>query len=70
MNTNSNTQNLSAPYQNIQTAAYISGLSQFAIRNGVKAGTIPHLRQGRKYLVHVPSLLEMMEQAAKQHAAV
>ena len=52
--------NLNAPYQSPRNAAYITGLSLWYIREGCKAGTIPHIRVGRDYRVNVPLLLEQM----------
>ncbi|MCC8067144.1 MAG: hypothetical protein LIO78_06825 [Clostridiales bacterium] len=45
-----------APYQKIPDAARITGLSQYYLRHGCKAGTIQHIRAGRVIYVFVPAL--------------
>ena len=52
--------NTSAPFQSVKNAARITGLSEFFLRNGLKAGTIPFVKSGNKYLIHVPRLLEQL----------
>lgn len=37
-----------------------TGLSQFYIRRGCAAGTIPHVKSGSKILVNVPLLIEWL----------
>lgn len=49
----------------IADTARITGLSQFFIRNGIRAGTIPFIRSGTKFLVHLPRFLAQLEAAAE-----
>lgn len=49
-----------APFQSIETAARLTGLGRAYIRQGCIAGTIPHVRRGRCYLVNVPALLRQL----------
>ena len=48
-------------YMKIREAARETGLSQFYLRSGCKAGTIPHIKSGTVYLVNVPALLRKLE---------
>lgn len=55
------------PFQTIPEAARSTGLSQYFIRNGCKAGTVPHIvvhgpkgKAPGKYMVNVPLLLEQL----------
>lgn len=53
------------PFQKIQDAARTTGLSQYFIRNGCKAGTIPCIRSGTAYLVDVEGLVLQLQQQAR-----
>lgn len=46
------------PFQTITNASKLTGLSQCYLRKGCKAGTVPHINTGTKYLINVPRLLE------------
>jgi hypothetical protein len=41
-------------FYSIKDAAIETGLSQYAIRNGVKDGTVPHIKRGEKYYINMP----------------
>lgn len=59
--------NRDAPFQTINAAARITGLSSDYIRKGVKAGTIPALRIGEGagvYMVDVARFLEQLHEKA------
>lgn len=45
------------PFQSISEAVANTGLSAYYLRNGIKNGTVPHVRSGNKYFVNVPRLL-------------
>ena len=45
------------PFAPIREACTITGLSQCFLRKGCKAGTIPHILSGTKYLIDIPALL-------------
>ena len=60
-----------APFQTIPEAARLTGLSQYFIRNGCRAGTVPHIvvhgpkgKSPGKYMVNVPLLLERLNAAS------
>lgn len=53
-----------APYQGINGAARISGISAGAIRAGCKAGKIPHIRVGAEYRVCMRLFLQQLEAEA------
>lgn len=56
-----------APFQTINAAARITGLSRDFIRKGVKAGTIPALKVGDGagvYMVDVPRFLDQLHEKA------
>lgn len=46
-----------APFQSIPEASRSTGLSQSFLRRGCKAGTVPHITSGNKYMIDVPTLL-------------
>ena len=48
------------PYQKIADACKTTGLSQYFLRNGCKAGTIPHVKSGTVYYIDVPALLKQL----------
>jgi hypothetical protein len=58
---------LEKPYVTIEVAGNVTGLSRHYIRNGCRAGTIPHIRAGAKYLVYLPGLLERLEEEARRN---
>ena len=45
-------------YRPIPATAKYTGLAECFIRKGVKDGTIPAIKVGKKYMVNVPLLLE------------
>lgn len=52
------------PTQRFQTfadASRTTGLSQYFLRRGCKAGTIPHIKSGNKFLINIPLLFEQMD---------
>lgn len=49
------------PFATISDAARITGLSQYYLRQGVRNGTVPHIRSGTKYLINLPRLLETLD---------
>lgn len=53
-----------APYQGIPGASRISGLSRGFIRDGCKAGTIPHLMVGGEYRICMSLFLQQLEAEA------
>lgn len=57
-------------FQTIADASRTTGLSQYFLRRGCKAGITPHVKSGTKYLINVPLLLESMDQQSIQHDAV
>lgn len=58
--------NPAARFQNIAHACRTTGLSQYYLRNGCKAGTVPHVKQGRVYMVDVKRLYEVLERQQKE----
>lgn len=48
------------PYMKIPDACKATGISQYFLRAGVKANTVPHIRSGRTYYINVPALLEKL----------
>lgn len=48
------------PYMKIKDAARATGLSTYFLRNGCKAGTVPHVMSGTVYFINVPALLEKL----------
>lgn len=52
---------MSAPYMKIKEAVAATGLSAYFLRNGCKAGTVPHICSGSTYFINVPALLEQLD---------
>ena len=48
------------PFQKIPEACKTTGLSQYYLRKGCKAGTIPHVRSGPTYYINIPELLRRL----------
>lgn len=57
--------NTGKPFQGIRETANSTGLSQYFLRKGVKAGTIPHIRSGEKILINVPALMNLMDEQSR-----
>ena len=53
-------------YTSIRETAEITGLSQWYIRERIKAGEICFLQTGAKYLVNMPRLLEQLDKESEQ----
>lgn len=49
-----------SPYQKIPDACKTLGLSQYSIRKGCKAGTIPHVMNGNRYMIDIPAYRELL----------
>lgn len=52
-------------FQTIADASRTTGLSQYFLRRGCKAGIVPHIKSGNKFLVNAPLLIEQMDQMSK-----
>ena len=48
------------PFQKIPEACKTTGLSQFYLRRGCKAGTVPHVKSGGVYYINSPALLRQL----------
>lgn len=48
------------PFQKIPEACKTTGLSQYFLRKGCRAGTIPHVKSGEIYYINVPALLRQL----------
>lgn len=46
----------------------LSGLSQFYIRQRVRAGTLPFIRSGNTYLINSAGALEVLDKESKEGA--
>ena len=57
-----------APFQTIQRASLMTGLSPGYLRAGVKSGRIAHVRVGSTYLVNVPRLLTKLDEEAEANS--
>lgn len=49
------------PFMKIKDASRATGLSQYALRNGCKDGSVPCIRSGNIYFINVPALLRKLE---------
>ena len=52
--------NPDAPFQRIQDACRITGLSQYYLRRGCIDDTIPHIKSGTTYMINIPKLLKKL----------
>lgn len=48
-------------FLSIAEAAKVTGISSYAIRQGVRGGLFPAVRVGQKFLVNIPALLEVLD---------
>lgn len=48
-------------FASIKDAAIETGLSQYAIRNGVKDGSVPHIKRGEKYYINMPMFRRQLD---------
>lgn len=50
----------------VDQAVNQTGLSKYYIRRQLRAGTIPYIKAGRKYLINLPLFKEMLEQQSRE----
>jgi len=48
------------PFMSVDDACRVTGLSRYYLRNGCRAGTIPHIKSGRAIYINVPALLKTL----------
>ena len=53
-------------FASIKDFCKLSGLSQFCIRQRIKAGTLPFIRSGNTYFVNVTAALEVLDKESKE----
>jgi len=53
------------PFQSVKETCRSLGVSQFYLRNGIKDGTVPHIRSGNKILINVPKLLDALNRESE-----
>lgn len=58
-----------AVYHSIRETAKLTGLSEYYLRQQQKAGAVPGIYSGKKFLVNVPSLLESLVASTGEVAA-
>lgn len=51
---------MNTPFQKIAEACKTTGLSQYFLRQGCKAGTVPHVKSGGVYYINIPALLRRL----------
>lgn len=49
------------PFATIREACNITGLSQHYLRDGVKAGIIPHIKSGNTYMINVSLMMQQLD---------
>ena len=52
-------------FSSIREACEITGLSRYYLRQGCKAGTIPHVVVGTRYRINMPLLLKQLDEASQ-----
>ena len=50
-----------APFQKINAAVKLTGLSAYYLRQGCKDGSVPHVVRCGTYYINVPALLEQLD---------
>lgn len=55
--------NIFPVYQSIKDTVKITGLSEFRLRQLLKANKLPHIKSGAKVFVNVPQLLEDLKKS-------
>ncbi len=56
-------------FQTVKQTAKITGKSEWSLRQGLKFGTVPHIRDGRKILINLPQLLAELDEQSKNSLA-
>lgn len=54
-------ENNQALFQTIKQAVKTTGLSEYCLRQRLRAGNIPHITSGNKILINMPRFLEILE---------
>lgn len=57
-------QNIPTPYPDLRSPNEVAAtgiLTEYAIRKGIKDGTIPHVKIGNRYKINFSKLLAMIE---------
>ncbi len=49
------------PYQSIEKTADLLGLSPYFLRQGIRAGWIPHIKCGVKVMINLPKLIAILD---------
>ncbi len=55
------------PYKTIKEVVALSGFSEHYIRDGIKAGKIPHIKCGKAFKIPYALFMERMEREALQN---
>ncbi len=55
------------PFLTIREACNYTGLSQHFLRDGCKAGWIPHVKSGNIYMINIRLLLETMDDMSREN---
>ncbi len=55
----------SAPYQKLEAACLMTGMSVYSLRRGCKDGSVPHVMRNGKYYINVPELLRQLNEESK-----
>ncbi len=56
------------PFLTMKETVKQTGLSLYYLRNGIKAGTVPHIQSGNRFLVNVPLLIDRLNRESGQEA--
>lgn len=56
---------ITKPFMTIKETVKVTGMSSYFIRNGIKAGTVPVVMSGNRYLVNVPMLIERLNRESE-----
>jgi len=54
--------------QSVEQASKTLGVSKYWLREGLKAGTIPHMKSGAKYLVNIPATIARINAESEANA--
>lgn len=53
-------------FAKLEDVSDLTGLSMCYLRQGVRNGTIPHIKTGVKYMINVPEFLEDLKKQSRK----
>lgn len=60
--------NQDKPFRTVNETIAATGLSEFYLRQGIKNGTVPHIRSGNAIFINYPMLMERLNRESCKQA--